>query len=79
MALGPFGFVLTGDVMPIHPELLDVTFLSYSPYHDRKHLFLKLPVLPINTWPPGNYRTKKIKKTVETGQTVGRINLDVLR
>jgi len=42
-------------------------------------LFLKLPVLPINTWLPGDYRTKEeIKKTVEANETVGRINLDVL-
>ena len=79
VAFAPFGFVLTGDAMPIHPELLDITFLSHSPYHDRAHLFLKLPVLPINTWLPGGYRTKEeIKKTVEANETVGRINLDVL-
>jgi hypothetical protein len=65
---------------PIHPDLLDITFLSYSRYFHREHLFLKLPVLPINTWLPGDYRTKEeIKKTVEANETVGRIDLGVLR
>jgi hypothetical protein len=80
VAFAPFGFVLTGDVKPIHPELLDITFFSHSRYHARAHLFLKLAVLPINTWLPGDYRTKdEIRKTVEANETVGRINLDVLR
>lgn len=80
VAFAPLGFVLTGDVMPINPELLDITFFSHSRYHDSAHLFLKSAVLPINTWLPGDYRTKdEIRKTVEANETVGRINLDVLR
>lgn len=79
VAFAPLGFVLTGDMRAIHPELLDITFFSYSRYRERAHLFLKLAVLPINTWLPGDFRTKEeIKKTVEANQTVGRINLDVL-
>jgi hypothetical protein len=80
VAFAPFGFVLTGDPMPIHPDLLDITFLSHSRYHEREHLFLKLPVLPINTWLPGDYRTKEqVKRDVVANERLGRVDLDVMR
>jgi hypothetical protein len=79
VAFAPLGFVLTGDTRPIHPQLLDITFFSYSRYQERTHLFLKLVTLQVNTWLPGDFRTKEeIRKTVEANETVGRINLDVL-
>jgi hypothetical protein len=40
---------------------------------------MKMPVLQINTWLPGDFRSKEeIKKTVEANEVVGRVNLDVL-
>jgi hypothetical protein len=80
IAFPPFGFVLTGDQKPIHPMLLDITFMGQYTYRLRQTLFLKLPVLPINTWLPGDYRTKEeIKKTVQENKYEGRVELDVLR
>lgn len=79
IAFAPFGFILTGDVKPISFDLLDITHLGGSSYHRCETIFMKMPVLQINTWLPGDFRSKEdIMKTVETKETVGRVNLDVL-
>jgi hypothetical protein len=59
IAFPPFGFLLTNDRNPIHPTLLDITFLSHAPYFLRDTIFLKLPVLAVNTWFPGDFRSKE--------------------
>jgi hypothetical protein len=60
--------------------LLDITFMGQYSYRQRQTLFLELPVLPINTWLPGDYRTKgEIKKTVQENKYEGQVELDVLR
>jgi hypothetical protein len=80
VAFAPFGFVFTGDVEPIYTDLLDITYFGHSSYHHCQTLYLKLPVLQINTWLPGDFRSKaEIKKTVDANEVVGRVNLDVLR
>jgi len=53
--------------------------LGSSSYHRCETIFMKMPVLQINTWLPGDFRSKEeIKKTVEANEVVGRVNLDVL-
>jgi len=80
IAFPPFGFLLTGDRDPIYPTLLDITYLSHARYSHRDGVFLRLPVLPVNTWLPGDFRSKEeIRKTVENKDVVGRVELDVLR
>jgi hypothetical protein len=80
IAFPPFGFVLTGDQKPIHPLLLDITFMGHYAYRHRQTLFLNLPVLPISTWLPGDYRTKdEVKRSLQENKYEGRIDLDVLR
>jgi len=67
------------DVEPINVDLLDITHLGSSSYHRCETIFMKMPVLQINTWLPGDFRSKEeIKKTVEANEVVGRVNLDVL-
>jgi hypothetical protein len=59
IAFAPFGFVLTGDVEPINVDLLDITHLGSSSYHRCETIFMKIPVLQINTWLPGDFRSKE--------------------
>lgn len=80
IAFPPFGFILTGDSKPIHPTLLDINFMGQYSYNTREIIYLKLPVLPVVSWLPGDFRTKEgIAETVASGETVGRMNLDALR
>jgi hypothetical protein len=78
IAFPPFGFLLTGDEKPIHPQLLDITFMGQYDFFLHQTLFLKLPVLPVNTWLPGDFRTKdEIKKSLLDNKYEGRVELDV--
>jgi hypothetical protein len=79
IAFPPFGFLLTGDRDPIYPTLLDLTFLGHAKYSLRETIFLNLPVLPVNTWLPGDFRSKEeIRKTVKSNEVVGRVELGAL-
>jgi hypothetical protein len=79
IAFAPFGFVLTGDVTPINYDLLDITHFGHSAFHHRETVYLKLPVLEINTWLPGDFRSKeRVKRDVEANEVMGRVNLNVL-
>jgi hypothetical protein len=80
VAFAPFGFVLTGDVQPVSTALLDVTHFGHWAFNTRQTVFLNMPVLPINTWLPGDFRTKdELLKDAESEAKQGRIDLDVLR
>ena len=80
IAFALLGFVLTGDVVPVSAALVDITNFSYSSFFTCQTIFLNLPVLPINTWLPGDFRSKEeIIAGMESGAKQGRIDLDVLR
>ena len=57
IAFSPFGFLLTGDIEPIHADLCDITHLADHPFHRKETWWLKLPVLPVVSWLPGDFRT----------------------
>jgi hypothetical protein len=80
IAFAPLGFVLTGDVVPVSAALVDIANFSYSSFFTCQTIFLNLPVLPINTWLPGDFRSKEeIIAGTGSGAKQGRIDLDVLR
>ena len=79
-AFAPLGFVLTGDVFPINADLLDISYFGYWPYHNVQTVFLKLPVLPIVSGAPGDFRTRdELNKQQQSGEKLGDIFLDVLK
>jgi hypothetical protein len=79
IAFPPFGFLLTGDREPIHLELCDLTHLAEHPFHLKETWWLKLPVLPVVSWFPGDFRTKdELQKSMASSQPVGRVMLDVM-
>lgn len=80
IAYPPFGFILTADARPIHPLLLDISFMGQSRFHHREHVYLKMPVLPVVTWLPGDFRTRtEVAKGLAENTHMGQIQLDVLR
>lgn len=59
IAFPPLGYVLSFGLEPLDNELADISFFAKYPYNDWTSLYLKLPVYPVHTWYPGDYRGKK--------------------
>lgn len=75
IAFAPLGFVLTGDVDPINFSLLDITPFGHSAFHHRETAFLKLPVVQISTWLPGDFRSKEqVARDVASNEVMGRVD-----
>jgi hypothetical protein len=76
IAFPPFGFVLTVDSRPFESTLLDVRsiFAQYE-FHDRRTVYLKLPVLPVVSVFPGDFRTiEEIQRDGTEGKKIGSIH-----
>lgn len=59
IAFPPLGYVLSFGLEPLDSELADISFFAKYPYDDWTSLYLKLPVYPVHTWYPGDYRSKE--------------------
>lgn len=59
IAFPPLGYILSFGLEPLDSELTDISFFAKYPYDDWTSLHLKLPVCPVHTWYPGDYRSKK--------------------
>ena len=59
IAFPPLGYVLSFGLESLDNELADISFFAKYPYDDWTSLHLKLPVYPVHTWYPGDYRSKK--------------------
>lgn len=59
-AFPPFGYVMTIDTK-VKPDnrLFEITHFSGYSYNQRKVMTVKLPLLPVNTVFPADYRTQK--------------------
>jgi hypothetical protein len=54
----PFGFVLTFDSPSPDPRLFDVSHFAEYDWNEERALWLRLPVLPIYTFFPADYRNR---------------------
>jgi hypothetical protein len=59
IAFPPFGFVMSLDGEPIEPNLVDLSYFAQSEFKDRETVYLQLPVLPVVSWLPGDFRTRE--------------------
>lgn len=59
IAFPPLGYVLSFGLEQLDNQLADISFFAEYPYNDWTSLHLKLPVYPVHTWYPGDYRSKK--------------------
>jgi hypothetical protein len=54
------------DKKPIDKRLIDITFFKNYRYNEWISIFLNLPVLPVYTQIPGDYRgEEEVKTTIE--------------
>jgi hypothetical protein len=54
----PFGYVMTADGDPPHRDMEEITSFGLFGYDDFKMVHLRLPVLPVASPFPGDYRTE---------------------
>ena len=68
----PFGYVMTIDSEPPDDRLFEITNFSRFSYNEFKVMDIKMPVLPIHTAMPGDYRTKEeIYKQISKNSIMG--------
>jgi hypothetical protein len=58
IAFPPLTYVLTLDSDPPDPRLVDISFFSHFSYNDWKDVTLRLPILPVYSMFPGDYRSR---------------------
>ena len=59
IAFPPFGYVMAIDSAPHDDRLVEISFFSHCRYNDWKDISLRLPIFPIYTYLPGDYRDRE--------------------
>ncbi len=78
IAFPPFGFVLSPRGVVIDACLRDITYFSSYDFRWRQAMYLKLPVLPLNSPLPGDFRTlQEIRETIDQNRKEGEYYLEV--
>jgi hypothetical protein len=54
----PFGFVLTFETPSPDARLTDITYFAEYDWNEKRTLWLRMPVLPIYTFYPADYRSR---------------------
>lgn len=68
----PWGYVMTLDgAEPPDERLVDVSHFARFSYNDWKHIDLRIPVLPVYSWLPGDYRSRE-EVIAQTGRNMER-------
>lgn len=55
----PFTYVMCLDSTPPDKRLVDISFFANYGFNDWKDVQMRIPVLPIYTWIPGDYRSRE--------------------
>jgi hypothetical protein len=77
IAFPPFGLVMTFDQNPIQNGLCDVTHFGLSTYRTWDIVYLQLPVLPVVSFLPGDFRTvDQIAETIGENDRLGNYYLN---
>jgi hypothetical protein len=78
IAFPPFGLILSFDAVPVEQNLCNLTYFNLYGVNAWEVEYLKLPVLPVVSYFPGDFRTvDEIKKTAEENERLGSYHLDV--
>jgi hypothetical protein len=65
----PWGFVMSLSAKPPDNRLVDITWFSRYAYQQWVPLDLKVPMLPVYSWVPGDYRTRE-QVLLETAENI---------
>jgi hypothetical protein len=77
IAFPPFGLIMSFNAKPVHRELTDISHLGDATFNEWDICWLKLPVLPVVSPFPGDFRTiDEIRKTIEENRNLGSYYLD---
>jgi hypothetical protein len=77
IAFPPFGLIMTFDANPIQNDLCDLTHFGQSTYRTWDIVYLKLPVLPVVSFLPGDFRTvDELNSTIEENERLGSYYLN---
>ena len=69
IAFPPLGYVMTFNSEQLDKQLFDISFFTKYRYDDRTSIPLKLPILPVHTWFPGDYRSsEQVQRDFENNQ-----------
>jgi hypothetical protein len=80
IAFAPFGFIMSMRGTAPRLDLCDITDLGQEPFHRKGTWFLKLPVLPVVSWLPGDFRTREeLGKVMAENRVIGEYHLDQIR
>ena len=75
IAFPPLGYVLSFGLESLDSKLADISFLAKYRYDDWTSIHLKLPVFPVNTWYPGDYRSKEqLRRNFEKNSQIEKEN-----
>jgi hypothetical protein len=78
IAFPPFGLILSFNAMPVEQNLCNLTYFNLYGINTWEVEYLKLPVLPVVSFFPGDFRTiPEINKTAEENKRLGSYHLDV--
>jgi hypothetical protein len=77
IAFPPFGLIMSINSPPVHTDLCEITHLNQYSYRQWDVVYLKLPVFPVTTWFPGDFRTVEgVLKDQAENRKVGSMFLD---
>jgi len=72
-AYPPYGYVMTIDSSPPDPRLFEITHFARYEYYEKAEMALELPLLPVHTPFPGDYRTKEeIRKQIQDSKAASQ-------
>jgi hypothetical protein len=72
-AFPPYGYVMTVDSEPPDDRLFEITHFAQCGYGEFADFSFELPLLPVHTMFPGDYRTQdEIVKQMEESSALGR-------
>jgi hypothetical protein len=73
IAFAPFGFIMVLSGKPPSLDLCNITHFGHEAYHLRRTSFLKLPVLPVVSPLPGDFRTRaELVSATADNKTLGQ-------
>ena len=77
IAFPPLGYVMTFNSEPLNNKLTDISFFTRYYYNDWTSIHLKLPVFPVYTWYPADFRSREqVQRDFQENSQISRENFN---